>query len=548
MNYFIDKMVSFLSFIQKKWLAFWKNDSLNNSTIELLDSSKTNIMHQYIQDFPQYDGQEVTVKGWVANKRESKTNIFVVFRDGTGFAQCVVNLDAVGEDQFETAKRMTQESAVIFTGTVNKDDRQIGGYELQVKTVEVVHLSKDYPITPKEHGITFLENNRHLWLRSTRQWAIMRIRNQIIQGIHEFFQKDGFVQMDAPLFTGSACEGTTNLFETDFFGDPAYLSQSGQLYGEAMAMAMGKIYTFGPTFRAEKSKTPRHLAEFWMIEPEMAYYTNEMNMDLIERFVRHVVTRVLDNCHRELETLGRNTSSLESVRQPFPRVSYSDSIKILRGEMEVNGKNAITLQEEDLQAAKDSITAATAKIAENEKIIKGGVKKSKRNYLQNQIDRLKQDIKVAEEQVRNIPQWIESAKNFPDGEDFGGSDETVLTRVFDAPVLVYNWPTKIKAFYMKEVDGNPEFVKGVDLLAPEGYGEIVGGSERETDIDILLRKIEEHELDEKDFTWYLDLRRYGAVPHSGFGLGLERIVRWICKLDHIREAIPFPRRFGRLFP
>ena len=505
-------------------------------------------MHQYIQDFSKYDGQEVTVKGWVANKRDSKTNIFVVFRDGSGFAQCVVNVDTVGEEQFEAAKRLTQESSVIFNGTVHKDERQIGGYELQVNSLEVVHISEGYPITPKEHGVTFLENNRHLWLRSTRQWAIMRIRNQIIMGIHEFFQNDGFVQMDAPLFTGSACEGTTNLFETDFFGEPAYLSQSGQLYGEAMAMAMGKIYTFGPTFRAEKSKTPRHLAEFWMIEPEMAYYTNEMNMDLIERFVRHVVTRCLDKCKHELETLGRDTASLESVREPFPRVPYSESIKILRGELEVNGRNAITLQEEDLQAAKDTIVAAQAKIAENEKIIKGGVKKGKRNYLQNQIDKLKADIKVAEEQVRNIPQWIESAKNFPDGEDFGGSDETVLTRVFDAPVLVYNWPTKIKAFYMKEVDGDPNYVKGVDLLAPEGYGEIVGGSERETDIDILLHKIEEHELDEKDFTWYLDLRRYGAVPHSGFGLGLERIVRWVCKLDHIREAIPFPRRFGRLFP
>ncbi len=547
LNYFKEKIVSNLILMWKKWFTSTHIEKIKK-TEHPLTSKNTSIMHQYIQDLSKYEGQEVTLKGWVANKRDSKTNIFVVFRDGTGFAQCVVSLDTVGEEQFETAKRMTQETSVIFTGTVNKDDRQIGGYELLVKTVEVVHLSEGYPITPKEHGITFLENNRHLWLRSTRQWAIMRIRNQIIMGIHEFFQNDGFVQMDAPLFTGSACEGTTNLFETDFFGDPAYLSQSGQLYGEAMAMAMGKIYTFGPTFRAEKSKTPRHLAEFWMIEPEMAYYTNEMNMDLIERFVRHVVTRILDNCQHELEMLERDTASLESVRQPFPRVSYSDSIKILRGEMEVNGKNAITLQEEDLQAAKDTIAAAEAKIEENEKVIKGGVKKGKRNYLQNQIDKLKAEIKVAEEQIRNIPQWIESAKNFPDGEDFGGSDETVLTRVFDAPVLVYNWPTKIKAFYMKEVDGQPEFVKGVDLLAPEGYGEIVGGSERETDIDILLKKIEEHELDEKDFTWYLDLRRYGAVPHSGFGLGLERIVRWVCKLVHIREAIPFPRRFGRLFP
>lgn len=505
-------------------------------------------MHQYIQDFAQHEGQTVTVKGWVANKRESKTNIFIVFRDGSGFAQCVVNLDTVGEAPFEEAKRLTQESAVILTGIVNKDDRQIGGYELQVTQLETVHLAEGYPITPKEHGITFLENNRHLWLRSSRQWAIMRIRNRIIMAIHEFFQQDGFVQMDAPLFTGSACEGTTNLFETDFFGEPAYLSQSGQLYGEAMAMAMGKIYTFGPTFRAERSKTPRHLAEFWMIEPEMAYYTNEMNMDLIERFVRHVVTSVLDNCKQELETLGRDTSSLETVRNPFPRVPYVDAVKILRGELEVNGRNAIALQEADLQAAHDRIKACEEKIAENEATIKAGAKKGTRNYLQNQIDRLKADIKEAEEQIRNIPQWIESAKNFPDGEDFGGSDETVLTRVFDAPVMVYNWPTKIKAFYMKEVEGNPDYVKGVDLLAPEGYGEIVGGSERETDIDILLRKIEEHELDEADFTWYLDLRRYGAVPHSGFGLGLERMVRWMCKLDHIREAIPFPRRFGRLFP
>lgn len=505
-------------------------------------------MHQYIQDFSKYEGQSVTVKGWIANKRESKTNIFIVFRDGTGFTQCVVNVDEVGEEQFAVAKTLTQESSAILTGTIVKDDRQIGGYEVQVSAIEVVHLTQDYPITPKEHGIKFLEDRRHLWLRSTRQWAIMRVRNQIIMGIHAFFQDNGFVQMDAPLFTGSACEGTTNLFETDFFGDPAYLSQSGQLYGEAMAMAMGKIYTFGPTFRAEKSKTPRHLSEFWMIEPEMAYYTNEMNMDLIENFVRSVVGRVLDKAKQELEVLGRDVTKLENVMRPFPRVEYEEAIKILRGDVEVNGRNAITLQEDDLQAAKDGIAAAEAKIAENEQIIKGGVKKGKRNYLQNQIDNLKKDIKVYEEQIRNIPQWIESAKNFPDGEDFGGSDETVLTRVFDAPVMVYNWPTKIKAFYMKEVEGDADHVKGVDLLAPEGYGEIVGGSERETDIDILLRKIEEHELDERDFTWYLDLRRFGSVPHAGFGLGLERLVRWICGLDHLRETIPFPRRYGRLFP
>lgn len=505
-------------------------------------------MQQYIQDFSKYEGQSVTVKGWVAKKRDSKTNIFIVFRDGSGYAQCVVNLNNVGEDNFQKAKRLTQESSVVFRGTVVKDDRQIGGYELQVSDLEIVHLTQDFPITPKEHGVKFLEDRRHLWLRSRRQWAIMRIRNEIIMGIHDFFQTNGFVQMDAPLFTGNACEGTTNLFSTSFFGEEAYLSQSGQLYGEAMAMAMGKIYTFGPTFRAEKSKTPRHLAEFWMIEPEMAFYNNEMNMDLIENFVRHVINRTLERCETEFKTLGRDTSKLEIVNQPFPRVLYEDSVKILRGELEVNGRNAITVQEEDLQAAKDGIAANQAKIAENEKTIKGGVKKGKRNYLQNQIDRLKAEIRVYEEQVRNIPQWIESAKNFESGEDFGGSDETVLTRVFDAPVLVYNWPTKIKAFYMKEVEGDTDHVKGVDLLAPEGYGEVVGGSERETNIDILLHKIEEHELDQADFEWYLDLRRFGSVPHSGFGLGLERLVRWICNLDHVRETIPFPRRYGRLFP
>jgi asparaginyl-tRNA synthetase len=304
-------------------------------------------MHHYIQDFSKHEGQSVTVKGWIANKRESKTNIFIVFRDGTGFTQCVVNIDDVGEEQFNLAKTFTQESSVIIEGTVVKDDRQIGGYELQVTKLELVHLTEDYPITPKEHGIKFLEDRRHLWLRSKRQWAIMRVRNQIIMGIHNFFQENGFIQMDAPLFTGSACEGTTNLFETDFFGEPAYLSQSGQLYGEAMGMAMGKIYTFGPTFRAEKSKTPRHLSEFWMIEPEMAYYTNEMNMDLIENFVRSVVGQVLEKAKHELEVLGRDVSKLENVNRPFPRVAYEDSIKILRGEKEVNGRNAITLQEED---------------------------------------------------------------------------------------------------------------------------------------------------------------------------------------------------------
>lgn len=510
------------------------------------------MQHQYIQDLAQYkDGDTITLKGWIDNSRQGKTNHFYDFRDGTGFAQCVVSLDNVGEAAFEESKRLTLESSVAFTGQLLHNEKSIGGYELQVESFEIYHLSKDFPITKTdaEHGPNFLEDHRHLWLRRRRQWAISRVRNQLIMGIHEFFQNDGFIQMDAPLMTGSACEGTTDLFATDFFGEPAYLSQSGQLYAEAMAMAMNKVYTFGPTFRSEKSNTPRHLAEFWMIEPEVAFATNEDNMELIERFIKHVIGRVLERCQAEFKMLERDTAPLQAVvESTFPKVAYSEAVKILNGIVEVEGKNAIALQEADLAAAKQLIEDHKKDIDEREKAIQAGMKKGARKHNQNVIAKLQAEIKVAEEQLRNIPKWIESAKNFQHGEDLGSSDETVLTRVFSTPVMVYNWPSKIKAFYMKEVDGQPEYVKGVDLLAPDGFGEIIGGSERETDIDILLRKIEEHNLDQADFEWYLDLRRFGSVPHSGFGLGLERLVRWACDLHHVRETIPFPRRYGHIKP
>lgn len=508
-------------------------------------------MH-YINDLsPDMDGQKVTLNGWIANVRSSKTNLFFVMRDGSGYADAIVSLDNVGEAAFEEAKRLRLESAVRFEGTLAKNERQEAGFEIQVDSLHIYHVSQDYPLAKreKEYGVRFLADHRHLWLRKRRQWAIMRVRNQIIMGIHHFFQKEGFVQMDAPIFTGNACEGTTELFETDFFGSPAYFSQSGQLYGEAMAMAMGKIYTFGPTFRAEKSDTPRHLAEFWMIEPEMAFYTNEMNMDLIEQFIKYVIQGVLDNCAKELQVLERDTTVLENaVQQTFPRVPYTDAVKILRGEMEVNGKNALEVQKADLEAAQSAIAEKETEIEERQTAIKAGMKKGARKFNEAKIIALRGEIEVLQQKVENIPNWIKSAENFQDGEDFGGSDETVLTRVFDAPVMVYNWPTKIKAFYMKEVDGDPEHVKGVDLLAPEGFGEIIGGSERETDIEILQRKIKEHELPEEEFEWYLDLRRFGSVPHSGFGLGLERMVRWMCHLSHMRETIPFPRRYGQLMP
>ena len=315
-------------------------------------------------------------------------------------------------------------------------------------------------------------------------------------------------------------------------------------------MAQGLIYTFGPTFRAEKSVTRRHLSEFWMIEPEMAFYNNEMNMDLIERFIRSVVNRVLEKCAFELkEVLERDTTMLEQVNKPFPRIAYSDAVKVLRGDMDVNGRNSLKMLDETIANAEARLAECAADIAQRELVVNNpNEKKGVRNFNQAQIDKLKNEIADLEEQLRNLPKWRESAANFAYGEDLGGSDETVLTRLFDAPVMVYNWPTKIKAFYMKEVEGNPEFVKGVDVLAPEGFGEIVGGSERETDIDILLRKIDEHELPLEAFQWYLDLRRFGSVPHAGFGLGLERFVAWMCNLEHIREAVPFPRRYGWLFP
>ena len=494
-------------------------------------------------------GQIVTLKGWVANRRESKTVVFINLRDGQGMCQCILGLEDLGEDLFQTAKTLGQESSIALTGKVVEDTRQIGGFELHATDLKVYQNAKDYPISNKEHGIEFLIDHRHLWLRSRRQWAIMRVRNCITYAIHNFFQGQGFVQMDAPIFTGNAAEGTTDLFETDYYGKPAYLTQSGQLYGEAMALAMGKIYTFGPTFRAEKSKTRRHLSEFWMIEPEMAFCDIFENMDTIESFLRSVVQEVLEKCPDELKILNRDTSNLETVAKKFPRLSYDEAVEILKGNQDVDGKNTLLTIEEDIKENAARIIEIEEDIAQREAAIAaGGMKKGAINFNQNKIDTLKQELKQIEEDQRNLPQWLESARNFEYGNDFGGSDETVLTRLFDCPIMVYDWPHEIKAFYMKRNPDNPRFARGVDVLAPEGYGEIVGGGERETSEEWLVEKINEHKLPMDVFQWYLDLRRYGSVPHSGFGLGLERLVAWICKLDHVRETIPFPRYYGRLEP
>jgi asparaginyl-tRNA synthetase len=502
-----------------------------------------------VKDLASKVGEVIELKGWVANKRESKTVAFVILRDGSGQCQCIIDVNNVGEKVFNDAKTLTLESSLSILGKVVKDERQVGGYEIHATDLKIIQVAEEYPIAKKEHGVDFLMDQRHLWLRSQRQWAIMRIRNTIIFGIHQFFQKEGFIQMDAPIFTGNACEGTTNLFETDYYGQPAYLSQSGQLYGEAMAMAMGKIYTFGPTFRAEKSKTRRHLSEFWMIEPEMAFYDIFQNMDLIESFLNEVIQKVIDECEVELGIVGRDLTMLEKSIAPFQRLTYDEAVEIITGKQKVNGVNTIDTLNGDLKSKEEEKAAILAEIEEREaKINQQGIKKGERNFNMNKVAQLKNSLKDVEEDLRNIPEWIASATNFTYGEDFGGSDETVLTRMFDTPIMVYDWPHEVKAFYLKRNPEDERFARGVDVLAPEGYGEIVGGGERETDVEKVKAKIIEHELPMKEFEWYLDLRRYGTVPHSGFGLGLERLVAYVCKLPHVRETIPFPRMYGRLFP
>lgn len=493
--------------------------------------------------------QSIVLRGWVSNKREGKSIVFIMLRDGTGFCQCVVTAETSNDLVLADAQTLSLEASVVIHGIVKADEKQLGGIEVQVTDLQIVGTSENYPIAKKEHGIEFLMDQRHLWLRSSRQWAIMRIRNTLIFAIHEFFQKEGFVQMDAPIFTSNACEGTSTLFETDFYGETAYLSQSGQLYGEAMAMAMGKIYTFGPTFRAEKSKTRRHLSEFWMIEPEMAFYDIFQNMDCIEGFLQYVVGRVLENCESELQTIGRDTAVLKSSLGEFPRITYDQAVRIIKGEEDVKGVNSITSLEQELNRCQAQLVELDAEITNREeKISTPGIKKGEINFHQTKIVQLKQEKADFEEDLRNIPQWIASAKNFKYGNDFGGSDETVLTRLFDRPVMVYDWPHEVKAFYLKRNPEDSRFARGVDVLAPEGYGEIVGGGERETNELLLIEKISEHQLPMEAFEWYLDLRRYGSVPHAGFGLGLERLVTWVCKLKHVRESIPFPRMYGRLTP
>ncbi|MFH1572593.1 MAG: asparagine--tRNA ligase [Acidobacteriota bacterium] len=426
----------------------------------------------YIENIASHEGSVATIRGWIYNKRSSGKLQFMLVRDGTGVLQCVAFQGNFSADQYEKLDRLTQESSLEVTGKVRKDDWAPGGYELDVSGFEIHQIAENYPITPKEHGVAFLMEHRHLWLRSSRQHAIMRIRHEIIKACRDYFDDNGFTLIDTPIFTPNACEGTTTLFETQYFDDKAYLTQSGQLYNEATAAAFGKVYCFGPTFRAEKSKTRRHLMEFWMIEPEVAYATLEDAMLLGEGLICFILERVLSRRRPELEALERDAAPLEAVRPPFPRLSYDEAVQIL-------------------QAAGSSI------------------------------------------------EW---------GSDFGGGDETILSERGQAPLLVHRYPSQIKAFYMQPDPERPEVALCVDFLAPEGYGEIIGGGQRLHDYDLLVQRLREHGLPMDAFQWYLDLRKYGSVPHAGFGMGIERVVAWICKLEHVRETIAFPRMLYRIYP
>ena len=486
-------------------------------------------------------GEKVILNGWLYNKRGSKGLYFLIVRDGTGLVQCVASADEIDADSWKMVEEATQESSLWVEGVVRSDERQIGGVEIEVSDIGLIDIAEDYPISKKDHGVEFLMNHRHLWLRSRRQWAVLRVRNRVSMAIHDFFQSNGFVQLDAPIFTENAVEGTTTLFGTDFFGDTAYLTQSGQLHGEAMAMAFGKIYTFGPTFRAEKSKTRRHLSEFWMIEPEMAFYDLEMDMELAEDFLVHIVDAVLTDCQVELEILNRDTTLLKAIEKPFPRISYTDAVDILKSE-----KTTALVESRIVEL--EAETRSLKSEFEESKRQYGQAKKGVKRHLDRRFGQINERLLEIEEDLRNLPNWLESAKNFEWGADFGGSDETLLTWNFGRPIIVHRFPAAIKAFYMKRDPENDLVALGMDVLAPEGYGEIIGGGERATDLEFLRSQIALHELEESAFDWYLDLRKYGSVPHAGFGLGLERMVAWLCGLHHIREAIPFPRLMSRLSP
>ncbi len=481
-------------------------------------------------------GQEVTLSGWVYNSRHSGKVAFIVLRDGTGLCQCIIEKGKLDEALFDQLTRLGQESSLILTGIIRAEPRSPGGYEMAVSSAQIVGPTQDYPITPKDHGVEFLMKNRHLHLRSMRPWCIGRIRHAIIDAIRSFFNSSGFTLVDTPIFTAAAGEGEQTLFEVDYFGKPMFLSQTGQLYLECAAMSFGKVYCFGPTFRAEKSKTRRHLTEFWMVEPEVAYIDLPGLLELAENFVSSIVKRVLKDNRPELETLGANIPVLEKIEPPFYRLTYSEAADILTSQ-----KTAAFManQLEQFKTEKAAIEKQIADIETQEKA--GGLKQWQKDKNAKLMSELRAELAELEIKIENNPKHAQLASEFRWGKDLGGSDETIISLMHDKPVFVTHYPREAKAFYMKTDRDNPKVVQNFDLLASQGFGEVIGGSVREDDLAYLTKRIEEEGYNPENYAWYLDLRKYGTVPHGGFGLGVERTVAWITNERHIRQCIAFPR-------
>jgi len=487
-------------------------------------------------------GEEVTLAGWLYNSRSSGKIQFLIVRDGTGLCQCVVEKGKIPEELFDQLRHLGQESSLTVTGTVREEARSVGGYELAVTGAEIISPAEDYPITPKSHGIDFLLKNRHLHLRSQRQWCIGKIRHTVIDAIRRFFNDNGFTLIDTPIFTAAAGEEEQTLFGVDYFGIPMYLTQTGQLHLEAAAMSFGRVYCFGPTFRAEKSKTRRHLTEFWMVEPEVAFIDLDGLLELAENFVTFIVTEVLQNNKDQLETLGADIASLEKIKPPFYRLTYTEAVDILTGE---KTKNFVARQLEDLKSQKQQLETKIAELEEQS--AEGGLKQWQKDKIAAELIGLSSTLAEVNTGIENNPRHAKLAAEFQWGKDLGGSDETIISQMHDKPVFVTHYPRQAKAFYMKTDRDNEKVALNFDLLAPAGFGEIIGGSVREDDYDLLVARIKEQGLNVENYDWYLDLRKYGSVPHGGFGLGVERTIAWLTGEKHIRQCIAFPRLMDKVY-
>ncbi len=493
-----------------------------------------------IRDLKTVAGKVVRLQGWLQGKRSNGKVIFLLVRDGTGLCQCVV--EAASVDAFSKASELTQESSLIVTGSVRLDERAPGAAELAVSELAVLQVAKDYPISRKAHGVDFLMDHRHLWLRSQRPVALFRVRHTVIRAIRNFFDENGFTLMDMPILVPGAGEDRQSLFPVDYFGEKLFLTQTGQLYLESACMAMGKVYCFGPTFRAEKSKTRRHLTEFWMVEPEVAFADVDEVMRLAEDMICAIVAEVLSKNRADLEFLGRDVAALETIMKPFPRMTYTEAGELLRGEP-IRRK-----LEQELEQDKARLQVLITELDAAEAVLKTAKKGWQQEKQEERIRELREAVGELDQELKVRPDHIQLAQSFKWGEDLGGSDETLVSRQFEQPVFVTDYPREAKAFYMKVSPTDPRVVKNFDLLAPEGYGEIIGGSQREEDPEVIAESMTAKGLRPEDYAWYLDLRRYGSVPHGGFGLGVERTVAWLCGIKHVRETIPFPRTMGRVYP